>query len=258
MTFDELEELVKGLGKASKAPSHINYFEISESEDYLGNKYRLVLKDSEYLGLVVCKLKSCRAPDVFPDKIDEKGSPLPISDQIGSHIPAENVAWNECFDKFYINKNDDWLKIVRTLRSFCIDLNHIFNVDDESKIPDSKIEVIPATPSLLAPHESTNTSTPTPKSQSDDDEAEVSNSNYLIHLPPTLSKEFPEMGRTELAVKVLLSYMGRYGKSCEETVTCFYEDMNYRDEFDYCRLLEFGEILKTTSKKLLSTQNNKD
>jgi hypothetical protein len=45
--------------------SPINYFELSETSNWKGDKFRLVPKDSEYKGLVVVRMKSCRVPDDF-------------------------------------------------------------------------------------------------------------------------------------------------------------------------------------------------
>ena len=76
MTFDELESLTDAFGSMSKSPKAVNYAEISETQDSQGNTYRLVLKRSEYDGLLVCKLKSGREIDIAL-LLPEMRTPIP-------------------------------------------------------------------------------------------------------------------------------------------------------------------------------------
>jgi hypothetical protein len=135
MTFDELESLTDALGSMSKSPSAVNYAEISETQDSQGNSYRLVLKRSEYDGLLVCKLESGREIDSFAAiGGDTNPDPEPLPADESQQLPSDTRTWTECFGKFYINKNDDWVKMKNNLREFCVDVNHILNVDDASRI----------------------------------------------------------------------------------------------------------------------------
>ena len=141
MSFEELESLTDALGTMSKLPHAVNYAEISETTDSQGNSYRLVLKRSEYDGLLVCKLKSSKILDSFAVIEDGISDPDPLPADALQQPPIHTREWTECFGKFYINKNDDWMKIRATLREFCVEVNHILNVDDASRI-----DVVPPSP----------------------------------------------------------------------------------------------------------------
>jgi hypothetical protein len=119
----------------------VNYAEISETTDAQGNSYRLVLKRSEYDGLLVCKLKSSKILDSFAVIDEGIADPEPLSTDASQQPPADTREWTECFGKFYINKNDDWMRIRAALREFCVEVNHILNVDDASRI-----DVVPPSP----------------------------------------------------------------------------------------------------------------
>jgi hypothetical protein len=141
MSFEELENLTDALGNMSKLPHVVNYAEISETTDAQGNSYRLVLKRSEYDGLLVCKLKSSKILDSFAVIDEGIADPEPLSTDASQQPPADTREWTECFGKFYINKNDDWMRIRAALREFCVEVNHILNVDDASRI-----DVVPPSP----------------------------------------------------------------------------------------------------------------
>ena len=49
-----------------------NYFEISESTDWKGDLTRLVLKDSEYAGLMLVCMKADKAPDEIEKDSNEE------------------------------------------------------------------------------------------------------------------------------------------------------------------------------------------
>jgi hypothetical protein len=155
MSFDELESLTDAFGTMSKAPNAVNYAEISETRDSQGNSYRLVLKRSENDGLLVCKMKSSPVVDNFAVDQDDNPDPDPLPDNASQQPPPDTRTWTECFGKFYINKNDDWVKIRNSLREFCVEVNHLLNVDDASRI-----DVVPPTP---PPSTSSTPSTSTPK-----------------------------------------------------------------------------------------------
>ena len=105
-------KIVECLDKADRSPSTQNYFEISETTDWTGARVRLVLKDSEYRGLMLCHLKAM-AEDLEMMASDEEDSdnadpdPDPV-EKIASDESVTNLEWNECFEKFYISKKDKW------------------------------------------------------------------------------------------------------------------------------------------------------
>ena len=92
-------------------------------------------------GLLVCKLKSGKVLDSFAATEDGIPDPDPLPADESQQPPTDTREWTECFGKFYINKNDDWLKIRNNLREFCVEVNHILNVDDASRI-----DVVPPSP----------------------------------------------------------------------------------------------------------------
>lgn len=142
MTFEELENcLTDAFRTMSKAPEAVNYAEISETQDQQGNTYRLVLKRSEYDGLLVCKLKSGREIDSFA-ATEDNPDPEPLANDDAQQPPPDTRTWTECFGKFYVNKNDDWVNLQGRLREFCVQVNHILNVNDEA----SSLDVVPPTP----------------------------------------------------------------------------------------------------------------
>jgi hypothetical protein len=56
--LEEMQKIVECLGKATCLPDSVNYYEISETTDWNGDRVRLLLKDSEYQGLMLCRLKA--------------------------------------------------------------------------------------------------------------------------------------------------------------------------------------------------------
>ena len=63
LSGDELLELCDRLSKATRQPGTFNDFHLAEGTDWSGNATRLVLRDSDYAGLVLVRLKSC-TPDI--------------------------------------------------------------------------------------------------------------------------------------------------------------------------------------------------
>jgi hypothetical protein len=153
MSFDEMEKFVDALAIMSKSPSAVNYAELGDSKDSYGNEYRLILKRSEFDGLKVCKYKKSSAPMDFTINDDDDSDdaaacdPQPSTATVTEKPGAE--CWKECFDKFYLNKNDDWKKMVNILRDFCCDVNHTLN----GGTPPCGIDVIPPTPPPTTPVE---------------------------------------------------------------------------------------------------------
>ena len=140
---EELLELCDRLGKASRMPGTFNDFSLAEGIDWSGAPTRMVLRDSDYAGLVVVRLKSVRADievveaddsDLDPDPMEEDGEPVPVT--------PEEVVWSECFEKFYFSKKDDWGGFKKNILSLYEDIQRTIAVDVESAIP-------PVTPSAV-------------------------------------------------------------------------------------------------------------
>jgi hypothetical protein len=145
MSFEEMEKFADALPRMSKSLAGVNYAELGESKDSYGNEYRVVLKRSEFDGLKVCKYKKTSTPIDFTihdndDDDDAACDPEPATASTATEKPAADC-WKECFDKFYINKNDDWRKIGNIIRDFCCEANSVLNGSALEGI-----DVIPATP----------------------------------------------------------------------------------------------------------------
>jgi hypothetical protein len=135
-TGEELLELCDRLSKASRMPGTFNDFSLGESLDWSGCPTRLVLRDSDYAGLVLVRLKSLRVDievveaddsDPDPDPMEESDEPLPTA--------VAEITWSECFEKFYFSKKDDWGGFKKNLLSLYEDVQLIAAVDAESTIP---------------------------------------------------------------------------------------------------------------------------
>jgi hypothetical protein len=121
MKLSELQAMIEALDRCSKGVNALNYHEFGEYTDYKGDTFRLILKTSDYGGLVACKLQCHTAPDEFPDDDPcETCDPDPTPD---NHIVSASVVeWRECFEKFYISKNENWKELSSKLRSCCDEL----------------------------------------------------------------------------------------------------------------------------------------
>jgi hypothetical protein len=145
MSFEEMEKFADALPRMSKSLAGVNYAELGESKDSYGNEYRVVLKRSEFDGLKVCKFKKTSTPIDFTihDDVDDDDAaacdPEPTT-STATEKPGVDC-WKECFDKFYINKNDDWKKMGNIIRDFCCEANSVLNGSTLDGI-----DVIPATP----------------------------------------------------------------------------------------------------------------
>ena len=138
LPFEVMEELTDVLPSMSKLPNAVNYAELGENKDSYGNEYRTLLKASEYGGLKICRMKKAAQPvdfGVTTPHDDEAVDPSPLVSTITEKSPHEN--WTECWDKFYINKNDDWKKIANILRDFCCAVHTELNSSSEG------IDIVP-------------------------------------------------------------------------------------------------------------------
>jgi hypothetical protein len=66
---------------------------------------------------------------------EEVVDPSPLVSTVTEKSPHDN--WTECWDKFYINKNDDWKKMSNILREFCITVHAELNSLSEDVVPPS-------------------------------------------------------------------------------------------------------------------------
>jgi hypothetical protein len=141
LPFEVMEELTDVLPSMSKLPNAVNYAELGENKDSYGNEYRTILKASEYGGLKICRMKKAPTPvdfGVTTPHDDEVVDPSPLVSTITEKSPHEN--WTECWDKFYINKNDDWKKMANILRDFCCAVHAELNSSSEG------IDIVPPSP----------------------------------------------------------------------------------------------------------------
>jgi hypothetical protein len=137
LPFEILEELTDVLPSMSKMTNAVNYAELGENKDSFGNEYRTLLKASEYGGLKVCRMKKGPAPVDFGVSHDEEVvDPSPLAASTVTE-KSRHDNWTECWDKFYINKNDDWKKMALILRDFCVAVHADLNSSPEDVIPPS-------------------------------------------------------------------------------------------------------------------------
>jgi hypothetical protein len=134
LSGDEMLELCDRLSKATRQPGTFNDFHLAEGTDWSGSATRLVLRDSDYAGLVLVRLKSV-TPDIEviqTEDSDPDPDPMDVEE-----IPAAatHVAWSECFDKFYFSKKDDWGNFKKILLSLHADTQSLLAIDAESAIP---------------------------------------------------------------------------------------------------------------------------
>jgi hypothetical protein len=116
--YEVLLEIVEALGKCSTSAGSVNYHEIHESTNRKGEPTKLVLKNSEYGGLMLCYMTSESVPDSFPSDDDEE-DPVP-STTIGS-VP-EKQEWSQSFEKFFISKHENWRQLGQKLREYYLTL----------------------------------------------------------------------------------------------------------------------------------------
>ena len=137
ITPDEVLELAEQLGYASRTPGVPNNICISEGVDYKGDVTKLVLRDSDFQGLVLLRMNANKPDIVVEDPDDSDLDPEPV-DTIEDD-ESSVVEWYDCFEKFYISKRDDWKKIQKVLLDIHADVVHLNAVDKESYIPPESV-----------------------------------------------------------------------------------------------------------------------
>jgi hypothetical protein len=139
VSYVEMLSVQECLQKAKKGTP--NNFCISESE-WNGQKYKLMLKTSEYSGLILVRMKVGKPLDVIGDvPSDDDGENVePISDTtppMDEDVVETAIPWEECFDKFYISKYDDWSNLQRIINKFCQQVAHNLKVNELVKSEES-------------------------------------------------------------------------------------------------------------------------
>jgi hypothetical protein len=150
MKLSELQAMVEALDRCSKGVDALNYHEFGEYTDYKGDTFRLILKNSDFGGLVATKVQSRSLPDEFPDDDPlETCDPDPTPDNHIESAPA--VEWSECFEKFYISKNEDWKELGHKLRDCCDELAVEWGDENVVAKPALKIDITDTTPRRQLP-----------------------------------------------------------------------------------------------------------
>jgi hypothetical protein len=222
LSGDELLELCDRLSKATRQPGTFNDFHLAEGTDWSGNATRLVLRDSDYAGLVLVRLKSC-TPDIEVIEADDSDPDPDPTDVEEIPTPATHVEWSECFDKFYFSKKDDWGKMKQTLLTLHADTQHLLSIDVESTIP------APPTPSLVqkqiaGPSQPQSTTTKGGK-RAHGGKRKKANSEII---PDEVFKK---------ATNVLVCFMSHYRVSAKQCVFLYTREMLAICVYDYSKLL---------------------
>ena len=254
MTYDEMLGIHECLLKARTGG--VNNFFISEKNDWKGDRTRLMLKDSEYSGLVIIRMLAKKPLDVVegdvPSEEDDADlEPVPNTTP-DMQLDYENVEWVELWDKFFISKNDDWLYMASVINKFCQSVDHTMNVDDESVIPP----------------------TPPPQSQNVNDKPTTSSPFNVMEVQKLVSDAASTGGKTKgksgsvggvnkrkrvitdvedevrRATCLVLTYMGRYGVDFNTVITKYRSELKEIVPFDYELLRDFDNMMNETNKKL--------
>ncbi|CAB4028695.1 uncharacterized transposon-derived [Paramuricea clavata] len=91
--------------------------------------------DPEYSGMKLVRSKTSKADVEIVEAIDSDSDPDPIENDNGDDTESSATVWKECFGNFHISKKDDWMNIRKILLAFHNDVQHLQDVDKESKLP---------------------------------------------------------------------------------------------------------------------------
>ena len=142
--YEVLIAIVEALSKCSPASGAVNYHEIHEGVNRKGESTRLVLKNSEYGGLMLCYMTCANVPNSFPsDDDDEDPSPATTT---GRQAEPEKQEWTQSFEKFFISKNENWSNLGKTLREYYITLKDYWTETQPAPKPPTP----PTTPTTSA------------------------------------------------------------------------------------------------------------
>ena len=152
--YEILIAFSEALSKCSPASGAVNYHEIHEGVNRKGEQTRLVLKNSEYGGLMLCYMTCANVPDSFPsDDDDEDPSP-----STGSQAEPEKQEWSQSFEKFFISKNENWNNLGKMLREYYITLDDYWTETQPAPKPPTP----PTTPTTSAATSETSSKRKTP------------------------------------------------------------------------------------------------
>ena len=256
MSFEEMEMLVECLGKCVHNRSAVNYFELSKGTDWQGNPERLVLKASQYDGLIVVRMKSQRVPDEFIDDVNiDDPDPEPVRTNQPTTTAAD-VTWDECFEQFHISKSDNWSKIQSISCAFCVDINHMLNVDDKSELPPT-----PTLPAIAEPFVQVQVHGPKLKTDKQGEKTKgKSGSTGPKRKRPKNEQLFGEDETKDevcFATKLLLCYMGKFGTDARETHNAYGDEMKIAFDFNYWNLLVCEDEINNVSISLRAKAENR-
>jgi hypothetical protein len=225
LSGDEMLELCDRLSKATRQPGTFNDFHLAEGTDWSGNATRLVLRDSDYAGLVLVRLKSV-TPDievVEAEDSDPDPDPLDVEE-----IPSDatHVTWSECFEKFYFSKKDDWGNLKKILLSLHADTQSLLAIDAESTIPTAP------TPSIVQKQIAG------PSQQQSVTTKGGSGGGKRAHggkRKKPNSELIPEVFKK--ATNILVCFMSHYRVSAKQCVVLYGKQMTQNCVFDYNQLV---------------------
>ncbi|CAB3981399.1 uncharacterized transposon-derived [Paramuricea clavata] len=243
MAYDEMETLADVLPTMVKSDQAKNYAELGTSKDSYGNEYRTILTRSEYGGLKVCKLKKTQKPvDFGVTTTTDCPDPAPTA----SPVPAPRVedSWVECFDKFYINKNDDWKKLATVIREFCYEVYSILNPSSNG------IDVIPPSPPAPPPStpvEQKQLEGPKKRKNKEGTKGGVKKSKKVVVEEDSEKSEVRKfLALQSMATKLIMVFMCKYKKDCEETISRFGREMYKMCPYPYANFLSVSTYLEET------------
>jgi hypothetical protein len=229
LSGEEMLELCDRLSKATRMPNTFNDFHLSEGSDWSGNPTRLVLRDSNYNGLVLVRLRSIVADVEVIEAEDSDPDPDPMDDELPTNSNNARVEWSECFEKFYFSRKDDWGNFRKILLSLHEDTRALLAVDAESTIP--TLPTPPTTPVLAQkqiPGPSQQQSVTTKGGGSGSGKREQKRKKPNSEL---ISEVFKK------ATVVLLCFMSHYHVSAKQCTILYKKQMIETCLFDYDKLV---------------------
>ncbi|CAB3977965.1 Hypothetical predicted protein [Paramuricea clavata] len=238
LSYEEMEALADILPTMTKSDQAKNYAELGTSKDSYGNEYRSIVTRSEYAGLKVCKLKKSQKPVDFGTTTSTTTTdcPDPAPATTATKTRVEDL-WVECFDKFYINKNDDWKKLSDVIRDFCYEAYGILN-------PSSGLDVVPPSP---PPTEQKQLDGPKKRKRDTTTKGSVKKTKKVVVEEDSEKSEVRKfLVLQKMATRLIMLNMCKYRKDCEETISRFGAEMYKICPYPYENFLVVAEYLEET------------
>ena len=247
-----LLDIFEAISKCSNTDGAVNYFELHDHTNWKGELMRLVLKKSEYGGLVLCYMKRDNIPDSFPSD-DDNEDPAPATT---SH-QAEPVqqSWSQCFEKFFISKNENWDAMGRTLREYYISLDEYWSETNPAPKPPTPPPTTPTTTEASkrktpsgSDGKSEKKKRPNKKKLSVilDSDNEVSSSWALDTYRANLGNADDPISCEARGLCDVLSIMMLRDQTLEYTLKHNYRELIVKKYFSYDKLLRDHEIIDDT------------